>query len=427
MHSTRTRQAARLAVAAVGLTALAATSTPAVAATPAGAVPAAAPAAVPAAAPVADRDASVKGALRATAGTEKGERAAARSSVSAPRASATSIGSSLPRGQVLDPGEALVSPSGRWSLVMDPSGELQLVKAPNQFAANPYVQTLAFGDPGSRYAFQTDGNVVLYGPDNTVFAAEGTGGPGPQSLVVQDDGNIVIYGPGFAYSYDTYAPPYLGAGGTLLPGEFLESGDGTRLVLQTDGNLVLYAPGGARFSTGTTAGRGFVLQDDGNAVLYSGTGQPLFATGSSSGPDEFFELGVFDREFAVTAYSGDVSAFSLYSSEWTRAVVEPGMALLPGDRRTAAGGGAVLRYQTDGNLVNYRGGTPTFASRTSGAGFALMQPDGNFVVYVYVSGEGDVVPGFNTRTATPGSRLVTQSDGNVVVYTPANRPVFSAR
>ena len=42
-----------------------------------------------------------------------------------------------------------------------------------------------------------------------------------------------------------------------------------------------------------------------------------------------------------------------------------------------------LCYQSDGNLVLYRGGTAVWASNTSGtsAGYAVMQHDGNLVVY----------------------------------------------
>ena len=37
-------------------------------------------------------------------------------------------------------------------------------------------------------------------------------------------------------------------------------------------------------------------------------------------------------------------------------------------------------------------------------------------------------PVWSTRTdGNPGSRLVLQSDGNLVVYSPANRPLFANR
>ncbi len=105
--------------------------------------------------------------------------------------------------------------------------------------------------------------------------------------------------------------------------------------------------------------------------------------------------------------------------------------LLPGDRRTSPNG-EVLNFQADGNLVHYSSGSALFATRTSGL-FALMQPDGNFVVYAYAgydeqAGEEVLVPQFNTGTAGyPGSRLVVQSDRRLVVHTPDNRAVFSSR
>jgi hypothetical protein len=75
------------------------------------------------------------------------------------------------------------------------------------------------------------------------------------------------------------APDHLNAGGSLHPGQQLQSHNGRyTLVLQTDGNLVLYdhAPSGttARWAT-ATAGRTVVeavMQADGNFVLYSKPG-----------------------------------------------------------------------------------------------------------------------------------------------------------
>ncbi len=339
-----------------------------------------------------------------------------------PVAASAVAGSSLERGQTLASGDALQSPNGRFQLSMEKDGELLLVKAPNRLNSEPYVITgLAFGDPGSRLVLQTDGNLVLYGVDGTVFEDFGTAGSAAQSLVVQDDGNVVLYSSsGVVLNFDTAQQEALFAGGTLLPGEQLVSG-GTTLVMQSDGNLVLYQ-NGARFQTGTfVAGSAAVVQDDGNVVVYSPSGQPLYQTGSRS---DFAVLVVSDGEFRVFDLAGD-AVTSLFGTAWGTDVVLPGADLLPGDRRTSANGNLLI-LQEDGNLVEYANGRPVFQTGTA-ADFGVMQPDGNFVLYQFTSGDSDQVrPVFQTFTGgNPGSRLVVQRDTNLVVYTQAGRAVYS--
>ena len=55
---------------------------------------------------------------------------------------------------------------------------------------------------------QSDGNVVLYGPDGVASDSTGTAGGDGQELRVQEDGNVVLYGAGghVAYTFDTAAP-----------------------------------------------------------------------------------------------------------------------------------------------------------------------------------------------------------------------------
>lgn len=81
-----------------------------------------------------------------------------------------------------------------------------------------------------------------------------------------------------------------------------------------------------------------------------------------------------------------------------------------------------LIMQQDGNLVLYY--TPTsstqrtkiWATNTAGRAVreALMQTDGNFVLYDYTP-----MPLWSSNTAGyPGSYLVLQNDGNLVIYKP---------
>lgn len=72
-----------------------------------------------------------------------------------------------------------------------------------------------------------------------------------------------------------------------------------------------------------------------------------------------------------------------------------------------------LKYQSDGNLVLYREGTPIWASNTinPNPGAATMQGDGNFILYT-----ADGVPYWSTNTFGEGYYLILQNDGNVVLY-----------
>jgi hypothetical protein len=86
----------------------------------------------------------------------------------------------------------------------------------------------------------------------------------------------------------------------------------------------------------------------------------------------------------------------------------------------------VLNMQSDGDLVLYRDAagqrTELWSARTSGAGnFAVMQGDGNLVVYSAAKW-----PLWNSSTApSPGALLNMQDDGNAVIYSTAHEALFS--
>ena len=96
----------------------------------------------------------------------------------------------------------------------------------------------------------------------------------------------------------------------------------------------------------------------------------------------------------------------------------PGTTLPPGAGLSIAGWVAIM--QGDGNFVIYANGVAQYSTGTFVAGSrAVMQADGNFVIYT-----PNNVPVFNTRTFAANSTLVMQSDGNLVIYSPT-RAVWS--
>jgi len=101
-----------------------------------------------------------------------------------------------------------------------------------------------------------------------------------------------------------------------------------------------------------------------------------------------------------------------------------GQTLFPGQFLISPNFGYQLIYQTDGNLVLYRGDgvvLKNFNTQTANPGRAEMQTDGNFVVY---DSNGNFL--FQSETSgNPGATLALQDDGNVVIYNITNNPIYS--
>jgi hypothetical protein len=92
-----------------------------------------------------------------------------------------------------------------------------------------------------KLVFQSDGNLVLRTPSNSVLWATGTVGKAVR-LAIQSDGNVVLYD---------------GSGESIWATD-TSNNPGASLVVQTDGNLVVYSKnigGRALWSTGTYGGR----------------------------------------------------------------------------------------------------------------------------------------------------------------------------
>ena len=115
-------------------------------------------------------------------------------------------------------------------------------------------------------------------------------------------------------------------------------------------------------------------------------------------------------------------------------VLNAGQQLNVGDTLTSSGGNYYLILQTDGNLVLYPigqyGQNALWATGTNGkpSQKACMQSsDGNFVVYDTMSTDttsANALWASNT-VGHPGDYLCCQDDGNLVIYTSDNSPIWA--
>jgi hypothetical protein len=96
--------------------------------------------------------------------------------------------------------------------------------------------------------------------------------------------------------------------------------------------------------------------------------------------------------------------------------------LVVGTGMTSCDGRFQLHMQADGDLVLFRGSTRMWESGTHTALMAVMQDDGNFVLY---DDAGRAAWTSNT-SHHPGSHLALQDDGNLVVYGPGAAPLWAS-
>jgi ribosomal protein L24E len=97
------------------------------------------------------------------------------------------------------------------------------------------------------------------------------------------------------------------------------------------------------------------------------------------------------------------------------------VTLRSGDAVRSADSKTLLVQQSNGNLVVIRDGRTVWTTGVVRAGATtVMQSDGNLVTY-----QGGVARWSSKTNGKGATRLVVQNDGNVVLYTSANRAVWA--
>lgn len=218
-------------------------------------------------------------------------------------------------------------------------------------------------------------------------------------------------------------------GTTLKPAQIVYSPSRShRLVMQDDGNLVLYnaTSGAAVWNSGTSgnAGAYAVFQTDGNFVVYSASGRALWFS-STSGGSLGQSLAVQDDgnmviyASSVPVFATSTSATGLMNSSSGPAIWNGGATLGSGQSLASGNGANMLVMQGDGNLVLLRQGVPQWSSGTYShpGAYATMQTDGNLVVY----SPAGVPLWYSGTNGHPGATTYIQDDGNLVIYAQAPR------
>ena len=133
---------------------------------------------------------------------------------------------------------------------------------------------------------------------------------------------------------------------------------------------------------------------------------------------------------ALPAASGATTFHHALSAHTTQVATDPsrlqaGEILLDGSALVSASGRYRLALQSDGNLVLYWESNPIWNSGTRGDApdHLIMQNDGNLVLYQGLQVLWSSKSGGGVRSN--GYYLSLQNDGDAIIYSPANKPVWT--
>ncbi|WP_157519524.1 RHS repeat-associated core domain-containing protein [Modestobacter sp. Leaf380] len=207
----------------------------------------------------------------------------------------------------------------------------------------------------------------------------------------------------------------------------------------------VWAPLGPQWSLGTA--------DGSSGTAYSHISQPypeVAALHLSGGGEIWFTEGADGKwwpepggegvtltrtgegQWRLTELDGTVSTFAIGVTN----ILQPGQQLGSEQQVISTNGAYKFKMQSDGNLVLYKielatgAHTPIWALNFQGVtpvpdSRAVMQTDGNFVVY-----SPSNTPVWDVRAyggVYAGARLVVQNDGNVVIYRPDNLVTWNSQ
>jgi hypothetical protein len=322
----------------------------------------------------------------------------------------------LDAGQSLTLGQELVSPNGRWVLLLQEDGLHVFERSPYAFPGAPgAVRGPVLTSRGvDRATLRADGNLVLL-DGGVARIGSGTVGSGAVRLNVLDNGNVAMRDSAgrLVKHFGLHRVRILNPGGRLLPGDTHHGDRGrTTLTMQLDGNLVLRQDGRARWSSGTRAypGAFAVVQRNGNFVVRDANGVARWSTGTAGqdGSVVWVQNGA--------AYVGSDGLSTQQFTQTSYDTLRPGAGLAPGQGLRSYWGDCTLRMQANGNLVLRCEGLVRWISGTFFPGSSVtMQRDGNLVIR-------DAAGRARWSTGTRGADIRLVLRGRAVA--PAEPPYF---
>ncbi|GIF18205.1 hypothetical protein BJ973_008832 [Actinoplanes tereljensis] len=212
----------------------------------------------------------------------------------------------------------------------------------------------------------------------------------------------------------------LGKNQTLQEAEGLRSSDGSyRLWMQSDGNFVLYHEATPVWWTDTSGrpGSSVVMQADGNLVIYRADGLAIWASNTSGSAVDRLVL-LDNGDLVLLGKDGQIVK-QLYDS--VQNILGVSQSLYPGQDLQSSNGHYRLIMQTDGNFVLYLDKKAVWWTDTSGrpGSSVVMQGDGNLVVY-----DADRAAVWASDTSgTAADRLVLYDNGDLILLDPAGQIV----
>ncbi len=288
--------------------------------------------------------------------------------------------------------------------------QLRRARIAGESSDRPDVGTTRIGDDGAR---------ALHRPPRLNPRRSGA-----LSLVLILVASIVFAVPAMANASDE---ANITGGEYLRAGDAVASADGSyQITMQSDGNLVIYQGGSATWQsrTGGNQGAYAAMQTDGNFVVYSSAGLVLWHTRTNGNSGAF---GRMQSDGNLVIYNSDSQPLWDARTDDARATatLPSGQQLQSGDFMRSSDRRYELRMQSDGNLVLVLDGSPIWNAGTGGnpGSRAVMQTDGNFVVY---SAGGQAL--WHTRTTGNSSAYASlQTDGNFVIYSASRTPLWDVQ
>jgi hypothetical protein len=216
---------------------------------------------------------------------------------------------------------------------------------------------------------------------------------------------------------------------TVQKNDYLLSPNGqSALYVQPDGNLTLYRNfNKILWDSRAPGSRGkqLIMQSDGNLVLYNSDNFPIWNSRTGGNPGSKL---VVQDDGNVVLYSAanTVLWFTGTNVSNSQAYINDtqyGGSMYANQEMKSADGRFRLVVQTDGNIVLYSPNRALWQSGTAGKPFSRLTLQSDGNLVVYtISDQPTWFTGTNQR-----SKLIVQNDGNLVLYNGLGQPLWNSR